>query len=335
MVMGVPESGVPAAEGFARASGIPYGQGLVKNRYIGRTFIAPGPGGAGRRGAAQAQPAARRTSPASASSSSTTPSCAARPSARSCRMLREAGAAEVHLRISSPPWRWPCFYGIDTPSPRRAAGGQPHGRRDRASILGADSLAYITHRRTCKAAIGAPTAGSATPASPATTRRRCPVDARRTVCRPARAGRRSTRPPGRAARGLTDGGPSGGATYAGAGVDIAAGDAGRRARLRAPWCSGHRRLRRPVPARHRPLRRPGARRLDRRRGHQAGGRPRRRPLRHRRHRPRRHVRRRPRLRRAPSRSSCSTTSPPARSTPTRWPPSWRACTRAAARPAAR
>ncbi len=59
LVMGVPESGVPAAEGFARASGIPYGQGLVKNRYIGRTFIAPDPAGPRRRRAAQAQPAAR------------------------------------------------------------------------------------------------------------------------------------------------------------------------------------------------------------------------------------------------------------------------------------
>ena len=60
MVMGVPESGVPAAEGFARASGIPYGQGLVKNRYIGRSFIAPDQQAAGRRGPAQAQPAHRR-----------------------------------------------------------------------------------------------------------------------------------------------------------------------------------------------------------------------------------------------------------------------------------
>ena len=57
MVMGVPESGVPAAEGFARASGIPYGQGLVKNRYIGRSFIAPDPHERRRCGAAQAQPA--------------------------------------------------------------------------------------------------------------------------------------------------------------------------------------------------------------------------------------------------------------------------------------
>ena len=59
LVMGVPESGVPAAEGFARASGIPYGQGLVKNRYIGRTLHRPRPAGPGRRRAAQAQPAAR------------------------------------------------------------------------------------------------------------------------------------------------------------------------------------------------------------------------------------------------------------------------------------
>ena len=59
MVMGVPESGIAAAEGFAKASGIPYGQGLVKNRYIGRSFIAPTPGAARERGAPQAQPAPR------------------------------------------------------------------------------------------------------------------------------------------------------------------------------------------------------------------------------------------------------------------------------------
>ena len=99
MVMGVPESGIPAAEGFARRSGIPYGQGLVKNRYIGRTFIAPSQELRGPRRAPEAQPAARRTSPASASSSSTTRSSGAPPSAAIVQMLREAGAAEVHLRI--------------------------------------------------------------------------------------------------------------------------------------------------------------------------------------------------------------------------------------------
>ena len=80
LVMGVPESGVPAAEGFARATGIPHGQGLVKNRYIGRTFITPGQGAREDERAAQAQPAAGEHRRASGSWSSTTPSCAAPPS---------------------------------------------------------------------------------------------------------------------------------------------------------------------------------------------------------------------------------------------------------------
>ena len=91
LVMGVPESGVPAAEGFARASGIPYGQGLVKNRYIGRTFIAPDPAGPRRRRAAQAQPAARDHRRASGWWWSTTPSCGARRSARSCACCARPG----------------------------------------------------------------------------------------------------------------------------------------------------------------------------------------------------------------------------------------------------
>ncbi len=77
LVMGVPESGVPAAEGYARASGIPHGQGLVKNRYIGRTFITPGQDARDAGSAPQAQPPAREHRRDGASSSSTTPSCAA------------------------------------------------------------------------------------------------------------------------------------------------------------------------------------------------------------------------------------------------------------------
>ena len=115
MVMGVPESGVPAAEGFARASGIPYGQGLVKNRYIGRSFIAPDQG-------ARADAVRRKLNPLADAIAGkrlvvVDDSIVRGTTQRSViRMLREAGAAEVHLRISSPPWRWPCFYGIDTPS---------------------------------------------------------------------------------------------------------------------------------------------------------------------------------------------------------------------------
>ena len=114
LVMGVPESGVPAAEGFARASGIPYGQGLVKNRYIGRTFIAPTQ-------AERANGVRRKLNPLRENIAGkrlivVDDSIVRGTTTRAMvTMLREAGATEVHLRISSPPFKWPCFYGIDTP----------------------------------------------------------------------------------------------------------------------------------------------------------------------------------------------------------------------------
>jgi amidophosphoribosyltransferase len=152
MVMAVPESGVPAAEGYAKESGIPYGQGLVKNRYIGRTFIDPDH-------QARVSAVRRKLNPLrdniegkrlvvvddSIVRSTTIRSVVA--------MLRESGAAEVHLRISSPPFAWPCFYGIDTPTRAELLAANmsiPEMERH----LGADSLAYITLDN-LKAAIGA------------------------------------------------------------------------------------------------------------------------------------------------------------------------------------
>jgi amidophosphoribosyltransferase len=152
MVMGVPESGVPAAEGFARASGIPYGQGLVKNRYIGRSFIAPDQKD-------RADAVRRKLNPLHDAIAGkrlvvVDDSIVRGTTQRSViKMLREAGAAEVHLRISSPPWRWPCFYGIDTPSHEELL-ATGHTVDEMASVLGADSLAYITIDN-LKAAIGA------------------------------------------------------------------------------------------------------------------------------------------------------------------------------------
>ena len=138
MVMGVPESGIPAAEGFARASGIPYGQGLVKNRYIGRTFIAPSQemralgvrmklnplreNIAGKRLVVVDDSIVRGTT-----------------QKQIVRMLREAGATEVHLRITSPPIKWPCFYGIDTGDALRAARRQPRRSTRSAQYLDVDS----------------------------------------------------------------------------------------------------------------------------------------------------------------------------------------------------
>ena len=129
LVMGVPESGMPAAEGFARRSGIPYGQGLVKNRYIGRTFIAPNQemralgvrmklnplrdNIAGKRLVVVDDSIVRGTTTRAMVS-----------------MLREAGAAEVHMRISSPPYRWPCFYGMDTGARSELLAAAHERRRD-------------------------------------------------------------------------------------------------------------------------------------------------------------------------------------------------------------
>jgi amidophosphoribosyltransferase len=113
MVMGVPESGVPAAEGFARRSGIPYGQGLVKNRYIGRSFIAPSQ-------EQRANAVRMKLNPLKENLIGKRVVVVDDTIVRGTtqkqltRMLREAGAVEVHLRITAPPVAWSCFYGIDT-----------------------------------------------------------------------------------------------------------------------------------------------------------------------------------------------------------------------------
>ncbi|MGY6500069.1 MAG: amidophosphoribosyltransferase [Acidimicrobiales bacterium] len=113
MVMGVPETALPAAEGYALRSGIPFGQGLVKNRYIGRTFIAPSQ-------EMRAQAVRMKLNPLRENIAGKRlvvidDSVVRGTTTRAMvKMLREAGAAEVHLRISSPPYRWPCFYGMDT-----------------------------------------------------------------------------------------------------------------------------------------------------------------------------------------------------------------------------
>jgi amidophosphoribosyltransferase len=156
MVMGVPDSGLPAAEGYARRSGIRYGQGLVKNRYIGRTFIVPDQ-------AQRAQGVRRKLNPLRDAIAGrrlvvVDDSIVRGTTTRAMvRMLREAGAAEVHLRISSPPYRWPCYYGLDTGTRAEliAANLEVGEIRD---YLGADSLAYLS-LDALKEATGAPGAG--------------------------------------------------------------------------------------------------------------------------------------------------------------------------------
>ena len=132
----------PRRRRLRAASGIPYGQGLVKNRYIGRSFIAPGQ-------QERADAVRRKLNPLSDAIAGkrlvvVDDSIVRGTTQRSViRMLRESGAAEVHLRISSPPWRWPCFYGIDTPSHEELLATH-HSVDEMARILGADSLAYIS-----------------------------------------------------------------------------------------------------------------------------------------------------------------------------------------------
>ena len=142
MVMGVPDSGLPAAEGFARASGIRYGHGLVKNRYIGRTFIVPDQ-------AQRAQGVRRKLNPLRSAIAGqrlvvVDDSIVRGTTTRAMvKMLREAGAAEVHLRISSPPYRWPCFYGLDTGT-RSELIAANLSVTEIEQYLGADSLAYLS-----------------------------------------------------------------------------------------------------------------------------------------------------------------------------------------------
>ncbi len=142
LVIPVPESGTPAAIGYAEASGIPYGQGLVKNSYVGRTFIQPSQTIRQRGIRLKLNPlagvvAGRRLVVVDDSivRGNTQRAIVA--------MLREAGAAEVHVRISSPPVSWPCFYGIDFATRAELIAGHESVPEICASI-GADSLGYIS-----------------------------------------------------------------------------------------------------------------------------------------------------------------------------------------------
>jgi amidophosphoribosyltransferase len=142
LVIPVPESGTPAAIGYAEASGIPYGQGLVKNSYVGRTFIQPSQTIrqlgirlklnplrdviAGKRLVVVDDTIVRGNTQRAL-----------------VRMLREAGAAEVHVRISAPPVKWPCFYGIDFAT-RAELIANGLDTEEICRSIGADSLGYVS-----------------------------------------------------------------------------------------------------------------------------------------------------------------------------------------------
>jgi amidophosphoribosyltransferase len=142
VVVPVPESGIPAAQGFSMESGIPYADGLVKNRYIGRTFIEPTQMLRDRGIRLKLNPIPENLEGKrivlvddSIVRGSTT--------RQLVRMVGEAGAAEVHLRISSPPYRWPCHYGMDTADRSRLLAARLSVEEIQES-LDADSLAYLS-----------------------------------------------------------------------------------------------------------------------------------------------------------------------------------------------
>ena len=169
MVMGVPESGVPAAEGFARASGIPYGQGLVKNRYIGRSFIAPGQQERADAVRRKLNPLTDARRPASGSWWWTTPSCAARRSARSSACC----ARPARRRCTCASRRRPGAGPASTAStrPRTRSCWRPTTPSTTWRGFWARTRWPTSPSRTSRRPSG-PTAGSATPASRATTRHR-------------------------------------------------------------------------------------------------------------------------------------------------------------------
>ncbi len=141
LVVGVPDSGLDAALGFSMEAGIPYGIGLIKNKYIGRTFISPGQQARldqvriklsaieesvrGKRVVLVDDSIVRGTT-----------------SGRIVRLLREAGAKEIHMRISSPPFLYPCYYGTDIDSQDHLIACR-HSVEETAEIIGADSLGYL------------------------------------------------------------------------------------------------------------------------------------------------------------------------------------------------
>lgn len=149
LVIGVPESGTPAAIGFAQESGIAYGQGLMKNAYVGRTFIQPSQTirQLGIRLKLNPLKEVIRGKRLVVVDDSIVRGNTQRALVR---MLREAGAAEVHVRIASPPVKWPCFYGIDFASPAELIANAVDNADEAEMIeavrcaIDADTLDYIS-----------------------------------------------------------------------------------------------------------------------------------------------------------------------------------------------
>ncbi len=142
MVIGLPDSGTPAAIGYAEESGIPFGEGLIKNRYVGRTFIQPDQM-LRQLGVKLKLNPLRQVIKGKRLIVVDDSIVRGNTSRQIVKILKEAGAAEVHMRISSPPVIFPCFYGIDTDSQVQllAAGKDLEEIRE---FIGADSLKYLS-----------------------------------------------------------------------------------------------------------------------------------------------------------------------------------------------
>lgn len=151
LVIGVPDSGIDAAVGYARQSGIPYGIGFIKNKYIGRTFISPGQSSREDKVKIKLNPIAsvikgkRIVMIDDSIVRGTT-------SGRIVRLLREAGASEVHVRVSAPPFLNPCYYGTDIDS-REGLIACQHTVPEIAALIGADSLGYLSVENAKKLAV--------------------------------------------------------------------------------------------------------------------------------------------------------------------------------------
>ncbi|MFY9211649.1 MAG: amidophosphoribosyltransferase, partial [Aestuariivita sp.] len=142
LVCPVPDSGTPAAIGFARQSGIPYGMGIIRNQYVGRTFIEPteqirNMGVRLKLNVNRALINGKRVVLVDDSVVRGT------TSRKIKEMILDAGAAEVHFRIASPPTAWPCFYGVDTPQ-REKLLAATMSEDEMCAHLAVDSLRFIS-----------------------------------------------------------------------------------------------------------------------------------------------------------------------------------------------
>lgn len=142
LVIAVPDSGTSAAIGYARAAGIPFGEGMIKNQYVGRTFISPGQEAREKRVQLKLNPIravvkGKRVVVVDDSIVRGT------TSHRIVKLLRKAGAREVHIRVSSPPVASPCYFGINTPTYEELVGAQNQVAAIEKRI-GADSLGFLS-----------------------------------------------------------------------------------------------------------------------------------------------------------------------------------------------